>query len=159
MGRSASNESTWRPKALRRTSTSMAPKLRSEDGRHIVIRPLAYVPERDIERYARAREFPIIPCTLCGSQENLQRQQVAQMLRAWQRQHPGRVETMFTALQNVVPSHLMDARLHDFKNLQITGMADPDGDIAFDEAPLPAPASLGRLNALFNEHVVALQSE
>ena len=137
----------------------MPPKLVSDNGEFMVIRPLAYVAENDLVRWAAHRQFPIIPCTLCGSQENLQRQQVAQMLRAWQRQHPGRVETMFTALQNVVPSHLMDARLHDFKNLQITGMADPDGDIAFDEAPLPAPASLGRLNALFNEHVVALQSE
>jgi tRNA 2-thiocytidine biosynthesis protein TtcA len=137
----------------------MPPKLVSDNGEFMVIRPLAYVAEKDLVRWAAHRQFPIIPCTLCGSQENLQRQQVAQMLRAWQRQHPGRVETMFTALQNVVPSHLMDARLHDFKNLQITGMADPDGDIAFDEAPLPAPASLGRLNALFNEHVVALQSE
>ena len=137
----------------------MPPKLVSDNGEFMVIRPLAYVAEKDLVRWAAHRQFPIIPCTLCGSQENLQRQQVAQMLRAWQRQHPGRVETMFTALQNVVPSHLMDARLHDFKNLQITGIADPDGDIAFDEAPLPAPASLGRLNALFNEHVVALQSE
>ena len=137
----------------------MPPKLVSDNGEFMVIRPLAYVAENDLVRWAAHRQFPIIPCTLCGSQENLQRQQVAQMLRAWQRQHPGRVETMFTALQNVVPSHLMDARLHDFKNLQVTGMADPDGDIAFDEAPLPAPASLGRWNALVNEHVVALQSE
>jgi len=137
----------------------MPPKLVSDNGEFMVIRPLAYVAENDLVRWAAHRQFPIIPCTLCGSQENLQRQQVAQMLRAWQRQHPGRVETMFTALQNVVPSHLMDARLHDFKNLQVTGMADPDGDIAFDESPLTPPASLGRLNALFNEHVVALQSE
>jgi tRNA 2-thiocytidine biosynthesis protein TtcA len=137
----------------------MPPKLVSDNGEFMVIRPLAYVAEKDLVRWAAHRQFPIIPCTLCGSQENLQRQQVAQMLRAWQRQHPGRVETMFTALQNVVPSHLMDARLHDFKNLQVTGMADPDGDIAFDESPLPPPASLGRWNALVNEHVVALQSE
>src|SRR5512146_829778 len=86
----------------------MPPKLVSDDGRHMVIRPLAYVPEKDLVRWAAHRQFPLIPCTLCGSQENLQRKQVAEMLREWDRRHPGRIDTMFTALQNIVPSHLAD---------------------------------------------------
>jgi tRNA 2-thiocytidine biosynthesis protein TtcA len=96
---------------------AMPPKLKSEDGRHIVIRPLAYVAERDIERYAAAREFPIIPCTLCGSQQNLQRLQIKKMLAAWEREFPGRVQTIFSALRNVAPDHLADPRLHDFAGL------------------------------------------
>jgi tRNA 2-thiocytidine biosynthesis protein TtcA len=104
----------------------------SDDGRHIVIRPLAYVAEKDLVRWAQHREFPIIPCTLCGSQENLQRKQVGEMLREWDRKHPGRVENMFTALQNVVPSHLLDGTRHDFKGLKAMGVADDDGDKAFD---------------------------
>ena len=96
---------------------AMAPKLRSDDGRHIVIRPLAYVAERDIARYASARGFPIIPCDLCGSQENLQRAQVKQMLAAWEAEHPGRIETLFSALRNVEPSTLADTRLFDFRGL------------------------------------------
>lgn len=111
----------------------MPPKLVSDDGRHTVIRPLAYVAEADLATWAQHRQFPIIPCTLCGSQENLQRQVVGNMLREWQKKHPGRIENMFAALQNVVPSHLMDHQLHDFKNLQITGIADEAGDKAFDE--------------------------
>ena len=94
---------------------AMAPKLRSEDGRHVVIRPLAYVPERDIVRYARAREFPIIPCNLCGSQENLQRAAVKKMIADWELLHPGRTESIFSALRNVEPAHLADPRLHDFE--------------------------------------------
>jgi tRNA 2-thiocytidine biosynthesis protein TtcA len=89
---------------------AMAPKLRSDDGRHVVIRPLAYVPERDIERYARARAFPIIPCHLCGSQENLQRVAVKRMLAEWEREHPGRVASIFSALCNVETAHLADPR-------------------------------------------------
>lgn len=96
---------------------AMAPKLLSDDARHIVIRPLAYVSEAEIARYASAREFPIIPCTLCGSQQNLQRLQVKKLLTGWQREFPGRVQTIFTALQNVVPAHLADTRLHDFAGL------------------------------------------
>jgi tRNA 2-thiocytidine biosynthesis protein TtcA len=96
---------------------AMPPKLRSEDGKHIVIRPLAYVPERDIERYARARQFPIIPCTLCGSQENAQRRQIKQMLQAWEREYPGRTESIFSALRSVEPSHLADTSLFDFAAL------------------------------------------
>ena len=96
---------------------AMAPKLKSEDGRHIVIRPLAYVSEAQIERYARARRFPIITCKLCGSQENAQRRQVKQMLAAWERDFPGRTESIFSALRNVEPGHLADPRLFDFKGL------------------------------------------
>jgi tRNA 2-thiocytidine biosynthesis protein TtcA len=97
---------------------SMPPKLRSEDGRHIVIRPLAYVAEQDIERYARAREFPLIPCTLCGSQENMQRVEIKKMLREWEQRYPGRVESIFSGLCNVVPSHLADTNAWDFAGLQ-----------------------------------------
>jgi tRNA 2-thiocytidine biosynthesis protein TtcA len=95
---------------------AMPPKLRSEDGRHIVIRPLAYVAERDIERYARAREFPLIPCTLCGSQENMQRRQIKKMLHEWELQYPGRTESIFSSLRNVVASHLVDPHAADFSS-------------------------------------------
>ncbi|MEN9705566.1 MAG: hypothetical protein RLZZ393_1445 [Pseudomonadota bacterium] len=97
---------------------AMAPKLRSEDGQHVVIRPLAYVPEREIARYARARAFPIIPCNLCGSQENLQRQAIKQMLAAWELAHPGRTESIFSALRNVEPAALADTDLFDFAGLK-----------------------------------------
>ena len=97
---------------------AMAPKLRSEDGRHIVIRPLAYVAEREIARYASARAFPIIPCNLCGSQENLQRVAIKKMLADWEVSHPGRMESLFTALRNVEPAHLADSALFDFKGLE-----------------------------------------
>jgi tRNA 2-thiocytidine biosynthesis protein TtcA len=96
---------------------AMAPKLRSEDGRHVVIRPLAYVPERDIARYARARQFPIIPCTRCGSQENAQRRQIKQMLQDWERDYPGRTESIFSALRHVEAGHLADTALFDFTAL------------------------------------------
>jgi tRNA 2-thiocytidine biosynthesis protein TtcA len=107
---------------------AMAPKLRSEDGRHIVIRPLAYVSERDIARYATAREFPIIPCNLCGSQENLQRAAIKKMLADWEREFPGRTESLLTALRNVEPAHLADTRLFDFAGLQ--ALAVPASDPA-----------------------------
>jgi len=116
----------------------MPPKLVSDDGGHIVIRPLAYVAEKDLSRWAEHRQFPIIPCTLCGSQDNLQRQQIGNMLREWEKKYPGRVESMFTALQNVVPSHLMDTTRHDFKNIRTTGVPEADGDTAFDAPPLPS---------------------
>lgn len=93
---------------------AMPPRLRSEDGRHTVIRPLAYVAEADIERYARAREFPLIPCSLCGSQDNMQRMEIKRMLQEWERRYPGRTEAIFSSLCNVVPSHLADTRLFDF---------------------------------------------
>ena len=114
---------------------AMPPKLVSDDGRHVVIRPLAHVKETDLARYAQARQFPIIPCNLCGSQENLKRKEVKRMLLEWERRYPGRVQNTFNALARVTPSHLMDASLHDFRNLRATGVPDADGDIAFDEAP------------------------
>jgi len=100
------------------TLKAMPPKLLSDNKAHVVIRPLAYCRERDIDRYAQIRNFPLIPCNLCGSQENLQRQAMKEMLNSWERQHPGRVETIFTALQNVAPSQLADRTLFDFKSLE-----------------------------------------
>jgi tRNA 2-thiocytidine biosynthesis protein TtcA len=120
---------------------AMPPKLVSDDGRHIVIRPLAYVAETDLERWALHRQFPIIPCTLCGSQDNLQRVQVRQMLRDWDKRFPGRIDNMFTALANVVPSHLLDRSLYPFTTLQRTGTVNPGGDKAFDEEDACAPPS------------------
>ena len=111
----------------------MPPKLVSDDGKNIVIRPLAYVAEPDLERWAAHRQFPIIPCTLCGSQENLQRVQMKKMLREWERQFPGRLDNIFTAMGNIVPSHMMDKKLYPFTTLQTTGVVNPDGDRAFDE--------------------------
>lgn len=113
----------------------MPPKLQSDDGRHIVIRPLAYVREADTMRYAAVKNFPIIPCDLCGSQENLQRKQIKQMLREWEKKFPGRVDNIFSALSTVVPSHLMDSKLFDFASLEINGLPLSEGDIAFDEEP------------------------
>jgi len=124
---------------------TMQPKLVSDDGRHVVIRPLAYVRERDLARYAQARAFPLIPCTLCGSQENLQRKQVGAMMREWEKRYPGRLESIFNALANVTPSHLLDRRLHDFGAVRPTHRPEPDGDLAFD-VELPA-AALGGLVA------------
>ncbi len=122
---------------------AMSPKLVTDDGRHVVIRPLAYVRERDLEAWAKVRGFPIIPCNLCGSQPNLQRAQVKQMLRDWEKRFPGRIETLFRSLANVVPSHLMDRQLHDFAHLRATGRPDPDGDIAFDAEEFTAsPATV-----------------
>src|SRR5574340_1084643 len=100
---------------------TMPPKLVSDDGRHVVIRPLAYVRERDLARLADASAFPIIPCSLCGSQENLQRRQVAALLAEWERRHPGRIESSFHAMGNLAPSHLLDRRLHDFAAVRATG--------------------------------------
>jgi tRNA 2-thiocytidine biosynthesis protein TtcA len=111
---------------------AMPPKLQSDDGKHMVIRPLALVDERDIVAYSQWQQFPIIPCNLCGSQENLQRKQVGLMLKEWQRKFPGRLDNMLHALQNVVPSHLMDLKLHGFKDLRITNHACSDGDKGFD---------------------------
>lgn len=96
---------------------AMPPKLLSDDGRHVVIRPLAYCRERDLAAYAEIRRFPIVPCSLCGSQENLQRQAIKAMLRQWEKQFPGRIENIFAALQNVAPSHLADTTLFDFAGL------------------------------------------
>ena len=121
----------------------MPPKLISDDGRHIVIRPLAYAAEKDLIRWAEHRQFPIIPCSLCGSQDNLQRQQMSAMLKEWEKKYPGRIENMFSALQNIVPSHLMDAKQYDFKGLKVTGVASDDGDKAFDEDTFTVPTLPG----------------
>jgi tRNA 2-thiocytidine biosynthesis protein TtcA len=110
---------------------AMPPKLVTDKGDHIVIRPLAYCAEKDIARYARGMEFPIIPCNLCGSQENLERQNIKEMLTNWERQYPGRSQTIFTAMQNIKPSHLLDAKLFDFRNI-LPGAAVAEGDVAFD---------------------------
>jgi tRNA 2-thiocytidine biosynthesis protein TtcA len=104
---------------------AMPPKLRSADGKHIIIRPLAYVAERDIERYARVREFPLIPCSLCGSQENLQRMEIKKMLRDWEQQYPGRTESIFSSLRNVVASQLADTRAADFSAAPDSKHGDP----------------------------------
>jgi tRNA 2-thiocytidine biosynthesis protein TtcA len=116
---------------------AMAPKLLSEDGRHVVIRPLAYVPEREIERYARARRFPIIPCRLCGSQDNLQRVAVKRMLAEWEREFPGRTETIFSALRNVSVSQLADPSAFDFAGLDAlrTGASGAAGTGAIEQEP------------------------
>ena len=119
----------------------MPPKLRSDDGKHIVIRPLAYVPEKLLERYAQDMNFPIIPCDLCGSQPNLQRQVMKEMLRDWEKKYPGRVENLFRSMHHIVPSHLMDGEAFDFQNLEISTelsgiAARSSGDKAIDEAQL-----------------------
>jgi tRNA 2-thiocytidine biosynthesis protein TtcA len=127
---------------------AMPPKLQSDDGKHIVIRPMAYVREADTERYAALRQFPIIPCDLCGSQENLQRKQIKGMLRQWEKKYPGRVENIFSSLTTVVPSHLMDRSLFEFASLAATGVADKNGDIAFDDEPCAPPqASIVTIHA------------
>ncbi|RFC33271.1 MAG: tRNA 2-thiocytidine biosynthesis protein TtcA [Candidatus Nitrotoga sp. SPKER] len=110
---------------------AMPPKLVTDKGDHVVIRPLAYCAEKDIASFARTLKFPIIPCNLCGAQENLQRQNIKEMLTAWERQYPGRSQSIFTAMQNVKSSHLMDSKLFDFKNINVGDMVD-EGDVAFD---------------------------
>lgn len=123
----------------------MPPKLMSDDGKHIVIRPLAYCREKDIivllrpkpSRFAEAKAFPIIPCNLCGSQPNLQRQVIADMLRDWDKRYLGRIETMFSAMQNVVPSHLCDTNLFDFKGITHGSEVVDGGDLAFDREEIP----------------------
>jgi tRNA 2-thiocytidine biosynthesis protein TtcA len=119
----------------------MPAKLVSDDGKHMVIRPMAYVKEADTERYAQVKGFPIIPCDLCGSQENLQRKQIKALMREWEKKHPGRVENIFSSLSTVVPSHLMDRDLFGFTDIKADGVANPLGDIAFDEEPCSTPAS------------------
>ena len=119
---------------------SMPPKLVSDDGKHIVIRPLAYCKEKDLIRYADWKGFPIIPCNLCGSQENLQRKAIKQMLQDWDKRFPGRIEIMFKALQDVVPSHLLDNQLFDFKQLDRQTRLPEGGDIAFDKPEIITPS-------------------
>ena len=121
----------------------MPPKLVSDDGRHMVIRPLAYVAEPDLDRWAQHRQFPIIPCSLCGNQDKLQRVQVKQMLRDWERRFPGRVDNLFSAMGNIVPSHLMDRNHYPFITLKASGVAHVEGDRAFDlDESCGAPATL-----------------
>ena len=110
---------------------AMPPKLVTDKGDNVVIRPLAYCAEKDIARFAREMAFPIIPCNLCGAQENLQRQHIKEMLVTWERQNPGRTQTIFTAMQNIKPSHLLDGGLFDFKNVR-AGNVLAEGDVAFD---------------------------
>ena len=112
---------------------AMPPKLISDDGCHVVIRPLAYCKEKDLAAYAQLTQFPIIPCNLCGSQPNLQRQVIKEMLQQWDKKHPGRLETMFTALQNIQLSHLADTSRYDFFGIKPHGIATEEGDKAFDE--------------------------
>ena len=117
---------------------AMPPKLVSDDGQHMVIRPLAYCREPDLEEYAKLRAFPIVPCNLCGSQDNLQRQVVKNMLQEWEKKFPGRLETMFASLQRISPSHLLDPRQFDFANLKTQPEAYKNGDIAFDHEDFSA---------------------
>lgn len=114
------------------TLKAMPPKLVSDDGKHVVIRPMAYCEEKDLAAYAEERQFPIIPCTLCGSQENLKRKEAKALLREWEKKFPGRVETMLNAIGNVKPSHLLDRSVFDFAAVAATGVANADGDRAFD---------------------------
>lgn len=116
---------------------AMPPKLVSDDGCHVVIRPLAYCKEKDLAAYAQLVQFPIIPCNLCGSQPNLQRQVIKEMMQQWDKKYPGRLETMFTALQNIQLSHLVDTNRYDFVGIKPHGIAIEEGDKAFDEEPLP----------------------
>jgi tRNA 2-thiocytidine biosynthesis protein TtcA len=115
---------------------AMPPKLVTDDKAHIVIRPLAYCAENDIAKFARGMEYPIIPCNLCGSQENLQRQKIREMMQDWDKRYPGRTEAVFTSLQNIVPSHLADNGLFDFRNLTLDTPVE-EGDIAFDAPDIP----------------------
>lgn len=118
----------------------MPPKLVSDDGRHVVIRPLAYVAESDLVRWAAHRQYPIIPCNLCGSQANLQRVKIGGMLREWEREHPGRIDRIFRAMGHVDTSHLVDRKLFPFATLKATGIPDPHGDRAFDDEAHEMPA-------------------
>nr|HQC97412.1 tRNA 2-thiocytidine(32) synthetase TtcA [Aquabacterium sp.] len=123
----------------------MPPKLVSDDGRHTVIRPLAYVAERDLATWATHRQFPIIPCTLCGSQDNLQRVQVKKMIHDWERQYPGRIDNMLTAMGNITPSHMMDRKLFPFTTLKPGGVPDAGGDKAFDADDEPCATPSGNV--------------
>ncbi|TLU66338.1 tRNA 2-thiocytidine(32) synthetase TtcA [Thalassotalea litorea] len=120
---------------------TMPAKLVSDNGEHVVIRPLAYAKEKEIKQYAKLKQFPIIPCNLCGSQPNLQRQNIKAMLRDWDERFPGRAESIFTAMQNIVPSHMADQQLFDFKNVDLESGVINGGDLAFDPEPI-APENL-----------------
>ncbi|AZQ83763.1 tRNA 2-thiocytidine(32) synthetase TtcA [Colwellia sp. Arc7-635] len=121
---------------------SMPAKLVSDNGEHVVIRPLAFCKEQELIQYAKLKQFPIIPCNLCGSQPNLQRQNIKAMLQDWDKNHPGRIESMFTAIQNVVPSHLCDSELFDFKTIDSNSGIIDGGDTAFDQETFSQPTNL-----------------
>lgn len=120
---------------------AMPPKLVTDDKAHIVIRPLAYCAESDIAKFARGMEFPIIPCNLCGSQDNLQRQKIKEMMQDWDKRFPGRTESVLTAMQNIVPSHLADSELFNFRALKLDTPID-EGDIVFDRLDLPISGTI-----------------
>ncbi len=124
----------------------MPPKLVSDDGRHVVIRPLAYVTERDLARWAVLQDYPIIPCDLCGSQENLKRGEMKAMLRDWEQRFPTRIKSIAAAMQSVVPSHLMDRSLFPFETLRADGAPMVDGDLAFDEDPCETTTGFDRID-------------
>ncbi|WP_034386911.1 tRNA 2-thiocytidine(32) synthetase TtcA [Deinococcus sp. YIM 77859] len=124
---------------------AMPPKLQSDDGTNVVIRPLAYLAERDIQRYAEAKGFPIIPCNLCGSQPNLQRRVVGEMLEGWEREHPGRLQNILRSLTRVTPSHLLDRDLFDFASLSVT---PAEGDTGFDGEEYPEREFLAGLSEM-----------
>ena len=121
---------------------AMPAKLVSDNGEHVVIRPLAFCKESELIQYSELKQFPIIPCNLCGSQPNMQRQNIKRMLNDWHVQFPGRIESMFTAMQNVVPSHLCDSNLFDFKSINSTSGIINGGDTAFDEEVIETPQNL-----------------
>ncbi|MBA6380561.1 MULTISPECIES: tRNA 2-thiocytidine(32) synthetase TtcA [unclassified Colwellia] len=125
---------------------SMPAKLVSDNGEHVVIRPLAFCKEAELIQYAQLKAFPIIPCNLCGSQPNLQRQNIKKMLQDWNVNHPGRIESMFTAIRNVVPSHLCDSELFDFKGINADSGIINGGDIAFDDEPIIAAQLTNNVN-------------
>ncbi len=121
----------------------MPPKLVSDDGRHVVIRPLAYVRERDLARWAELQRYPIIPCDLCGSQENLKRREMKAMIADWEQRFPGRIKSIAAAMEAVTPSHLLDRTLYPFADLVANGTPDAAGDLAFDDDPCASPAPDG----------------
>jgi tRNA 2-thiocytidine biosynthesis protein TtcA len=130
---------------------AMPPKLVSDDGCNIVIRPLAYCKEKDLATYATNAQFPIIPCNLCGSQKNLQRQAIKEMMQQWDKKFPGRLETMFTSLQNVQLSHLADSKYYNFVDLRPHGIALEDGDKVFDEEPFGQLAAVNEGEGIISE--------
>lgn len=131
----------------------MPPKLVSDDGRHIVIRPLAYVRERDLARWAELQRYPIIPCDLCGTQENLKRREMKAMIADWETRFPGRIKSIAAAMEAVTPSHLLDRSLYPFADLKATGAPRADGDLAFDDEPCAAPDAAIRLVPAFDDDV------
>jgi tRNA 2-thiocytidine biosynthesis protein TtcA len=139
---------------------AMPPKLKSDDGKHILIRPLAFVKEEDLQAYSDWQAFPIIPCNLCGSQENLKRREIKQLMRDWEKRFPGRVDSIFSSLTRVVPSHLMDHRLHDFQNLAVANndLSEPDFGFDVDQELERAINNSGRQTIVLSEQPLAEQT-